>query len=103
MKRMMIASATAAMALAGPLALAPSANAAPLFTGGLVNVTVTDVIDGDVLSNNNVSVGAALGVVANVCDVNVGGILGQLRDDGTATCTADGGGQRVDITQISRR
>ncbi len=30
-----------------------------MITGGLVNITVVDLIDGDVLSNNNVSVGAA--------------------------------------------
>lgn len=99
MKRIAVAAASGVMALTGSAMMASPAQAQPLFTGGLVNVTVTDVIDGDVLSNNTVAVGVAAGIAANVCDVNVGGILGQLRDTGSATCTSDAGDQRVDITQ----
>lgn len=89
-----------ALACATVMATAPSISAQPLVTGGLVNVTVTDVIDGDVLSNNNTSLGLALGVAANVCDVNVNLLAKQLRNGG-ATCTNDLSGQRVDITQIA--
>jgi hypothetical protein len=65
--------------------LAAPASAQPVVTGGLVNVTIVDLIDGDVLSNNNVAVGAALAVAANVCDVNVNVLAIQLRGGG-ATC-----------------
>lgn len=81
---------------------ATPASAAPLITGGLVNVTVTDVIDGDVLSNNNVSVGAALGIAANICDVGVNVLATQLGDAGTTTCTSTASGQRVDISQVTQ-
>ena len=100
MKRLMIASASAALAMGGGVALASPANAAPLFTGGLVNVNVSNVLNNsEILSRNDVGLGVAAGIAANVCDVNVGGILGQLRDVGTATCTSDAGDQVVTITQ----
>ena len=102
MKRLMIASASAALAMGGSLALASPANAAgPLFTGGLVNVTITDTLNNnEILTRNNIAVGVAANIAANVCDVNVGGILGQLRDTGEATCnlTSDATDQLV-ITQ----
>ena len=40
------------------------AMAQPLFTGGLVNITVTDV-----LTNNEVAVQVPIGVAANVCGI----------------------------------
>ncbi len=100
MNRILATSATAAIALTGStLGIAAPANAQPVVTGGLVNITVVDLIDGDVLSNNNVAVGVALGVAANICDVNVNVLAVQLRNDGGATCTADASGQRVTISQ----
>ena len=101
MKRMMIASATAALAMGGSMLTAAPAQAAPVVTGGLVNVTVTDVIDDVtvVVSDINVGVGAALGVAANICDVSVGVLARQLKTGG-ATCTSDASGQVVDIGQI---
>ena len=69
----------------GSMGAATTASAQPLVTGGLVNVTIVDLIDGDVLSNNNVSLGAALALAANVCDVNVNVLARQLRGGG-ATC-----------------
>lgn len=91
--------AGAALALSGAMVTSSPANAQPLVTGGLVNVVVTDVIDGDVLSDNNVSLGAALGIAANICDVNVNVLARQLRSGG-ATCTSDASGQRVEISQM---
>ena len=73
-------------------ALTP-ASAQPIVTGGLVNVTVTDVIDDVTLG-----VGAALALAANVCDVNVNVLARQL--PGTATCTNEETDQTVIITQI---
>jgi hypothetical protein len=101
MRKLMIGSAAAAMAVAGSALMAPPASASPLVTGGLVNVTVTDVIDDVtvVVQDINVSVGAALGVAANVCDVAVNVLARQLGSGG-ATCTSDASGQTVDISQI---
>lgn len=88
-KRTLIGVTTGAAALVGTMAATGPAEAAPLFTGGLVNVTLVDVADiGDVAILNDVTVVVAARVAAAICDVNVGGILGQLRDTGNATCTA---------------
>jgi hypothetical protein len=78
-------------------ALTP-ASAQPIVTGGLVNVTVTDVID-VVVQDVNVGLGAALGIAANVCDVNVNVLARQLRT-GEATCTNAVSGQTATISQI---
>jgi hypothetical protein len=85
--------ATAALAVG---TVAPAASAAPVITGGLVNVTITEV---DVLTGDNVvtldrvvNAALALNLAANVCDVNVGVLAQQLRT-GSATCenAIDGG------------
>ena len=96
MKRILATSASAAIALTGStLGIAAPANAQPVITGGLVNITVVDLID---VTNNNVALGVALGLAANICDVNVNVLAVQLRDGG-ATCTAEGGNPRVTISQ----
>jgi hypothetical protein len=96
----MIASAAAAIALGGSVMTATPASAAPIVTGGLVNVTVTDVLNNnEILNDVNVGVGAALGIAANVCDVSVGVLARQLHTGG-ATCTSTASGQQVDISQI---
>ena len=95
LKMSFVALASSALLFAG---LAAPAAAQPIITGGLVNVTVVDVIDGDILSNNNVNIAAALNLAANVCGVNVGVLAQQLRT-GQATCeTAT---QAVTIRQIT--
>lgn len=101
MKRIAAGIAGLAMAAGGTLATTAPAQAQPLVTGGLVNVTVTDVIDDVtvVVRDVNVSLGAALGIAANVCDVNVNVLAEQLRRGG-ATCTSDASGETVDISQI---
>lgn len=101
MKRTLAATAGTIAMIGGSAFMAAPAQAAPLFTGGLVNLTITDTIDGDVLSDNNVAVGAALGLAANVCDTNVNVLVADFRDAGSATCTSDAGDQRIDITQAS--
>ncbi len=81
-------SAAASLGVVATLgATTPASAAGPLVTGGLVNVTVTDVIDDItvVVSDVNVGLGVALGLAANVCDVNVNVLAQQLRN-GTATC-----------------
>lgn len=90
----------AALTVSG-VAMAAPAQAQPVFTGGLINVNVTDVnllndslndldlrLLNNVLNDNNVNVGVVAQIAAVVCDANVGGILGQLEDTGTATCEA---------------
>lgn len=66
-------------------AMAMPAMAAPVITGGLVNVTLTDVVDAN---NNNVVVQLPVGVAANVCDVNAAVLLGAIEDNGSADCEA---------------
>ncbi len=65
------------------LAVATPAQAAPVLTGGLVNVTIIDAVD---ISRVNVQLPIA--VAANVCDVDVNVLAADLADDGTANCTA---------------
>jgi hypothetical protein len=74
-----------AMLAAG--ALAPTAGAQPpiVIGGGLVNVVVNDVT---ILED--VKVGVAAAVAANVCGVNVA-VLAQDLQFGDATCTSDTG------------
>ena len=52
MKCTMIASATAVLAMAGSVAAATPADASPVVTGGLVNVTVTDVANNNQVLND---------------------------------------------------
>ena len=60
------------------------AMAAPLFTGGLVNVTVVDAVD---VNGNTLVVQLPIAVAANVCDVNVNVLAQQFRN-GSAQCEA---------------
>src|SRR5947207_15508700 len=70
------ASAMSVGVLAGPAA------AQPVFTGGLVNISIFDVAN-----NNNVNVQVPVGVAANVCGVSVN-LLAQNTANGVTTdCT----------------
>jgi hypothetical protein len=60
--------------------------AAPVVTGGLVNVTIVDAVDVD-----RTTVQLPIAVAANVCDVDVNVLAADLADDGTANCTATAG------------
>jgi len=82
----------------------PISAAGPLFTGGIVNVTVTDVIDDVtvVVKDVNVGLGVPPGIAVNTCaDANVAAVLAPIRDTGDFTCeqAADAGDQVVEITQ----
>lgn len=90
---------------AGAVAL-PANAAGPVVTGGLVNVTVTDVANNntvEVLKNVNVGVGAALGIAANVCGVTVNVLAAQLGTPGPISCTSTSSGQTATITQLAGR
>ena len=71
-------------AVAGVTFGATQASAQPVITGGLVNVVV-----GDVAIANNLRLGAAIGVAANVCGVAVNVLAQQLPS--TVTCTTPTG------------
>ncbi len=99
LKRMRNASASVVATAALVGAFAMPATSAPLVTGGLVNVTLVNTLNNnEIISRNNVALGVALGIAANVCDVNVNVLAVQLRNGG-ATCTSTASGQRVDISQ----
>ncbi len=53
---------------------------------GLVNVEIGDITTGNILSENQVNLGAALQLAANVCDVNVNVLAVQFRNGGVARC-----------------
>jgi hypothetical protein len=91
--RKLVASMFAATLLS--VTAAAPASAQPVVTGGLVNITV---VTGDILSNNEVNLGVALNLAANICDVNVNVLAKQLRDGG-ATCST--GTQTVTISQTT--
>jgi hypothetical protein len=82
----------------------PSAGAQPVVTGGLVNVTVFDVIDDITISDNNVGVGVAANIAAVVCpDLDLtAAVLGQAiaRDASTITCTV--GDQLITFSPVQR-
>ena len=63
-------------------AMAMPAAAAPVVTGGLVNVTIVDAVN---VNNNTVQL--PIGIAANVCDVNVAVLVQDFRD-GAANCDA---------------
>lgn len=61
----------------------PAQAAGPVVTGGLVNVTLVDILD---VSNVTVQIPVAL--AANVCEVDINVLTVDLAEDGGATCTA---------------
>ena len=79
---------------------APAAQAqGPVVTGGLVNITVVDLLNNNtILSNNNVNVGVALDLAANVCGVSVNVLAQQL---GSFPVSCDNGAQQATIRQIA--
>jgi hypothetical protein len=84
----------------------PSAGAQPVVTGGLVNVTITDVIDDVtvVVRDVNVGVGVAANIAAVVCpDADItAAVLGQAiaRDASEITCTV--GDQVTTFSPVQR-
>ena len=71
----------AALSITG-VAMATPAQAAPVFTGGLVNVTLVDVVD---VEGVNVVLQVPVAVAATVCDLNVA-VLAAIRDNGDVAC-----------------
>ncbi len=92
-----IKTSIATVGVAGSLALgvaaAAPAQASPVITGGLVNVTLTNV-----LNNNQVQVAVPIQAAAAICGVDVSVLSVALPPTGTTqtfTCTARNGNQTV--------
>ena len=108
--RRTVAALTSAAALSVTgVAMATPAQAAPVLAGNLVAVNVSDVdilnesinnnnVLNDVLSDNEVNLGVAAVIIAQVCDNQVG-VVATLLQTGTSTCTADGG--TLTLTQVT--
>ena len=98
----MFGAAMIAGALSVPMATTAAAQPPIVVGGGLVNVQVTDVLNGLTVTveDINVTVGVALNLAANVCDVSVNVIADQLKTGG-AECDnlVDGTGQIVTINR----
>ena len=88
LKKTIATAGTAGLLTAGSFGMAAPAQAAPLFTGGLVNVTITDTLnDNNILNDVTVIVAIPVGVAANVCGTSVA-ILGASAVSGPFNCTA---------------
>jgi hypothetical protein len=80
--------ALAAIAVAGTLAVAPVAPAVaqgPVVTGGLVNVTITNLLNNNT-TTVQIPVTAAANVAANVCGVTANVLATQLGSGQTVNC-----------------
>lgn len=98
--RTALATVVAGLVLAGG-AIAP-AQAAPVVTGGLVNVTVTDV---DLLNNVSVTAlnGVTLKVAAEICGVTVNALATDLGPDGEAVCDITQDSDSTTTTTVTQR
>ena len=67
---------------------------------GLVNVSIGDITTGDILSNNQVNLGVAANIAANVCGipVQVGVLSAQLQSTGSFRCEND---QTLKFVQVN--
>jgi hypothetical protein len=89
-----IATMTGGLALGSAgLVLPMTASAQPVITGGLVNVTVTNL-----LNNNQVAVQILVNAAANICGLDVV-VLAQSLASGPVSCTSRSGNQSLSITQ----
>ena len=81
-KKMVAGSCFAAIASVGIGLAAMPAEAQPVVTGGLVNVTITDV-----LSHDQINAQIPIGVAANVCGV-AANVLAQRTSTAPVDCTS---------------
>ena len=89
--------ATGALAVG---ATASTASAQPVITGGLVNITVTNVLNNVTITlDRTVNVAAAVQIAANVCDVPVTVLANDITQTGSATCTNTLTGSSATINQ----
>ena len=82
-------------------ATASTASAQPIITGGLVNITVTNVLNNVTITLDRVvNVAAAVQIAANVCDVPVTVLASDFTQTGSATCTNEVNEASATITQL---
>ena len=103
----------AALGLSAALAAAaPKVEAQPVVTGGLVNVTLVDLVNNNNIAVlNNVGIGVAANVAAQICGTQValpaniiGVLVSQVAHTGQATaCTITDQNGTVRQVQISRQ
>jgi hypothetical protein len=93
----------AALSFTG-IAMATPASAAPVVTGGLVNVTITDVaILNDAIVSVEVLKGVTLAVAANVCGTTINALAVDLGPDGAATCNITQDADSTTTTTVTQR
>ena len=83
---------------AGSVAPGSAALNGPIVTGGLVNITVVDVLN-NVTLDRVVNVAAAVNIAANVCNVPVSVLSADYAQDLSATCTNTANGVTATINQ----
>jgi hypothetical protein len=92
--------ATAVTSLSLFAATTAPASAAPVITGGLVNITITNFLNNNTVTFDRVvNVAAAVNIAANVCGTDVNVLAEQFIQNQTVTCTNDTSGQTVTINQ----
>ncbi len=82
--------------------VAPMATAAPVVTGGLVNITVVDVLNSNTVTltlDRVVNVAAAINIAANVCDTSVAVLAAQYYPSTGLSCTNTIGDSTAGISQ----
>ena len=86
----------AATAVAGALSVGAAAPAfsQPVVSGGLVNVTITNL-----LNNNQVAATVPVSAAAAICNVQVA-VLSNLPSGGTTTCNPRTGNQSVSVVKV---
>ena len=90
---------TGALAV-GSVAPASAALHGPIVTGGLVNITVVDVLNNNtVILDRVVNVAAAVNIAANVCNVPVSVLSADYAQDLSAECTNTVNGVEATINQ----
>ena len=94
--------AAGALAAGSMFLAAPAQAAAPVVTGGLVNVTITDV---DLLNNVDVTAlnGVTLQVAAEVCGVSLNVLATDLAPDGYAVCDITQDADSTTTTTVTQR
>lgn len=95
----------AGLGLGAALAFAAPSTAeaqGPIVTGGLVNITVTNVLNNnEIITDNNVALGVALNLAANICGVTVNVLATQLGTGGPVSCQT--ASQAVTISPIQQQ
>ena len=87
-----LAAVLAAGAVSAGAVAAPAASAQPVVTGGLVNVTITNLLNNN-LNHNKVAVQIPISAAANICGIAI------LASDLPTTCTSRNGNQSLSISQ----